>query len=1711
MFRRLSRRSTHDVSSQGRNSDNLSRKGSTFSMTLMQESGIFSQWKPFTWMISRSETAWCLTRVGPGTDDFVAFKITPGEALVKWVSTSDGIFEVQTETAPLTLKGQTPDEAKLWVDTIQRTLGSSNPSVPCDPSTASSTGAESRPSKTQGPTETHANDPNDALPNQCTEKAVFTKEQLVTTTALCVVPPKEVWEPIQRLRRVHDRQVGRWPPHINLVYPSVPEEDFPGVAARLRAELASVRPFFVTLNTLKHFPRARGGEVVVWLQPTTDGTTTDEWVSLAQACRRAIFGSSDTFDGTDFRPHLTVGQFDSETAAVKFIEEVNHVGQILAAHSDSLPGDDTARFAALTSSVTPVSVRFLVSEVVLMARPKPAGADRPKEESSFAEAFRVPLGGGGDICKGKRTPYVDEVPSGARAVPEDIRVTVFLNVTTAQVRSMRVGARKAAALVLRSGDSLADLFSKAEKKMGVSPLRRAFLSTGGEVDCVSELREGDTVFLSVGEEFYAPFRTSVPPTELSAHSAVSVPPPHEVTATATATPTPTPANPTAPTPTLTLNPTGADAETNTRSPTKYEASTPDGEKSTKEGSVAVAPKPPKTPSKGLSISKAPAANNGSSKPKKSEPTSKKLETLAAPPPTSQRSPVASPTVSPAVSPSLAGKAGDEFASWGENKGFSKWKELVLSGSESLRSSCALFAVGDTAQERFANVVTACVLTEPRYGDLADPGRMAVIKLGMKIAAVKPEFLLQTALYIRNVLNLRTTSMFLLAFSAHIKTTKGYLRSYFSDIVRTPRDLLSVVSLYRSMPNRTREKRSFPQCLRKAILARFATWDTYTIAKYVTESKRKADTKRINSRKKGTKGRVKREDVLRSLQDDDDEELDLGLAENNISFKHLIRSLHISAPAEHVWCALGKKYPATKEAFIESGLSGDFDATRAGKRMKFPLAMRWETELPAEGNRKETWQKLLDANKLPYMAMMRNLRNILLVGLDSKYHSIVLRRIVDKQRIAGCRMLPHQFLAAYEALRDIRRAYAAKRNRVLRRRSSRKTFPIIPSEELVSSYRRAVDSALQLAAVHNISPIKGRTIVLIDVGGKMGTPRRKFPYLENARKLAVLLGLLVAYRCVDDCYLRLYGGSQAEECPETVMADVDASKSVLENVEKIMRLADPLTHNMTIFPRGYIDALTRRGVRVDNIVILTGRYEKYDEPAFMSDFESYRRHVNPSLRVFDVDVCGTDTTKGTLFLPDEYDQRHTVHLNAIGDAVLTFIGNSEKAGLVQTIESMQPRCRAKDVQAEVLSDSGDVLPEELSYTHDITDNAPAQFMCPITREVMRDPVVAADGHTYERTAVERWFRRSLLSPLCGLRVPHTRLSPNANLATMIARWRAEGCPPTGQVVDSVLRRDSAAVVREVSHVVGHLMRRFKEMDADSKRRADDLAVKLNDIAQKQVQALSSNQENALQFGMALSDIRANSSFSIQQMSSLQHKLETIDQNVMDSQSKLDTLLADVRSAKLALAVEAQEWDKSSFHPAFVKGGDQYGIFLLRVGREWRLCVSVIHQEDSPITITSCVGVKLGRLQPEAVKKGGSDAAHSEKLFNGAPSMQPLEVLSQGLGRQGNEYVVVTNLEISPDAFSTNPEWPEGEVPPSVQFRGDLEVYLRLDGLPKKTLCVCGRVAIRTYHTKENFTALRLQRSLKNRWDDSPPWVKVLCKTGTVMMARVVLGSFNPLSL
>ena len=63
-------------------------------------------------------------------------------------------------------------------------------------------------------------------------------------------------------------------------------------------------------------------------------------------------------------------------------------------------------------------------------------------------------------------------------------------------------------------------------------------------------------------------------------------------------------------------------------------------------------------------------------------------------------------------------------------------------------------------------------------------------------------------------------------------------------------------------------------------------------------------------------------------------------------------------------------------------------------------------------------------------------------------------------------------------------------------------------------------------------------------------------------------------------------------------------------------------------------------------------------------------------------------------------------------------------------------------------------------------------CPITGEILIDPVVAADGHTYERQAIERWLQDHQTSPLTNAALTSKQLLPNLRLKAIAEEARRE---------------------------------------------------------------------------------------------------------------------------------------------------------------------------------------------------------------------------------------------------------------------------------------------------------------------------------------------------
>ena len=106
--------------------------------------------------------------------------------------------------------------------------------------------------------------------------------------------------------------------------------------------------------------------------------------------------------------------------------------------------------------------------------------------------------------------------------------------------------------------------------------------------------------------------------------------------------------------------------------------------------------------------------------------------------------------------------------------------------------------------------------------------------------------------------------------------------------------------------------------------------------------------------------------------------------------------------------------------------------------------------------------------------------------------------------------------------------------------------------------------------------------------------------------------------------------------------------------------------------------------------------------------------------------------------------------------------------------------AEDRMAQVVS--LEELELELDEVCDAIGDRIDELVCPITLELMVDPVVAADGRTYERAAIEEWLSEHDTSPLTNLALPTKQLRPNLALLAMLAKYH-QAADVTGEGFES----------------------------------------------------------------------------------------------------------------------------------------------------------------------------------------------------------------------------------------------------------------------------------------------------------------------------------------
>ncbi|EFA74759.1 WD40 repeat-containing protein [Heterostelium album PN500] len=543
--------------------------------------------------------------------------------------------------------------------------------------------------------------------------------------------------------------------------------------------------------------------------------------------------------------------------------------------------------------------------------------------------------------------------------------------------------------------------------------------------------------------------------------------------------------------------------------------------------------------------------------------------------------------------------------------------------------------------KLVNIISASLIKEPRINQMT-PTLEAIITSVYEISQYDPEFILKLGLYARDELGIRTVSNYLLCLASVIPSCQPYLKRYFNESIKIPSDWLELPNIVSKLTDST----SIPKSLRNVMVEKFPSFDAYQLGKYNTESKIKRKRKKLKKLIK--KNPEEKERLEKEFKDN-----------QTTSLKQLIRALHISKPNNHVMSILGKKYPATYEEFKKLNLPGEFEPERANKRMKLPVPETWETLLSEKGNRAATWEELIDHNKLPFMAMLRNLRNMIICGVQPTYHQWIIKKLTNEQTIAHSKQFPLRFLAAFDSIpKDIEQ---------MKLWAAEKSIKIgyHPSKDLFEQYRDALDTSVKLATTHNVKPIRGTTYVFIYVGeGSSNTCKSNTAGKYSLLESAILLGLMCKF-VSEECELVLVGSKSSS----LVLHKVEsvASDSILDNMQSVKSLVDThfnVEETYKYFPTDYFVKMILDKKRVDNVVLLNHTTVSMEMDLYKRNIlTKYRQEINPDLLYVNINLSG-----GGAVHDNNAEHPNNVHIAGFSDSILKFI--AERGGADQQLQYIE---------------------------------------------------------------------------------------------------------------------------------------------------------------------------------------------------------------------------------------------------------------------------------------------------------------------------------------------------------------------------------------------------------------------------------------------------------
>ncbi|KAG8194867.1 hypothetical protein JTE90_029160 [Oedothorax gibbosus] len=566
----------------------------------------------------------------------------------------------------------------------------------------------------------------------------------------------------------------------------------------------------------------------------------------------------------------------------------------------------------------------------------------------------------------------------------------------------------------------------------------------------------------------------------------------------------------------------------------------------------------------------------------------------------------------------------------------------------------------TKKMQFLNAASMALICTANLKKSTDTYRLLITKLADEVKAFDPEFILKVALYSRQNLNIRSSSNFLLSYAAYHEETRPYLKKYFEACIRLPSDWIEVAELYQVFGDERIKHRSLPAALKRVMVKSFTKFDAYQLAKYNRDKTKKKHKTKVNP------------NVFANEENEK-------CPETNYTLKQLISMLHIDAPAQEIMCLLGKKYPETDESFRRSGLVGIWNPQQAGKRMKLPQPITWETQISLLGNSAIVWEGLIDTSKLPYMAMLRNLKNLILSGISTKHHEKVLKQLENKIAVLNSRQLPLQFYEAFKVLTEIEEllnqkdsdsSLIAKDTPTWKIKRMEKNLEKMQnaSHSLLERYKNGVSKAIEISALHNLQPIPGKSLVICDV---LQPDQLGIKSNSKAYHLCVMMGLMTLKAC-EDCKMFIIYDDLSEKIA------LKEAAPFLKNMLDVCLQHEDMYQNMqrqnsVKALKHVLDFYLKQQMffteKLDHVIYLrTYEADSHIKKEVASFLHKYRQLVNPELLYTDVDF---NTSNFSLMDTDSSSEKD-VYLCGNTTQLIKFIAERSSGELLTCVENIDSK-------------------------------------------------------------------------------------------------------------------------------------------------------------------------------------------------------------------------------------------------------------------------------------------------------------------------------------------------------------------------------------------------------------------------------------------------------